>query len=117
MWQGKLEDGSVVSQHFIHPNFTSFSNHSVPLLVEVATNMTIDGQEIMFTVRWDVFYMIDAFERHELDSITVLGLINIKNNFNIKCIITRQKQRLKFSQNLITLDMYVFDNFRKNLTR
>ena len=65
----KLQDLSG-EKHFIHSNFTTFSNHSVPILVEMSRNTTIDGHEFDFSLRWDIFYMIDAFERHELDSIT-----------------------------------------------
>ena len=36
----------------------------------MSRNTTIDGHEFDFSLRWDIFYMIDAFERHELDSIT-----------------------------------------------
>ena len=36
----------------------------------MSRNTTVDGHEFDFTLRWDIFYMIDAFERHELDSIT-----------------------------------------------
>ena len=70
MWESKLPDGTKVQQHFIHPNFTMFSNKQVPILVEMERNGTVDGHEFMFTLRWDIFYMIDAFSRHELDSIT-----------------------------------------------
>ena len=48
-----------------------FSNESVPILIEMEANGTFEGHEYIFNFRWDIFYMIDAFERnHELDSIT-----------------------------------------------
>ncbi|CAG5086360.1 Oidioi.mRNA.OKI2018_I69.PAR.g11188.t1.cds [Oikopleura dioica] len=68
-WSSALGDGTQINQYFIHPNFTTFSNRSVPLLVEFQQNGTWEGDEIEISTRWDIFYMIDKFERHQMDSI------------------------------------------------
>lgn len=51
--------GKISIRFASHPNFTTFSNRSVPLLVELERNGTWEGDEFQLATRWDIFYMID----------------------------------------------------------